>query len=98
MIIFVQVVRVDLVKELPDSTVDATGHLPDPLKLVSVLHLVGFSLKNRMLLDLYTLVLRSPVGAKKKMIIMIMILILIIMIILELKIMEMTIRRRIGSF
>ena len=44
MIIFVQVVRVDLVKELPDSTVDATGHLPDPLKLVSVLHLVGFSI------------------------------------------------------
>ena len=56
MIIIVQVVRVDLVKELPDSTVDATGHLPDPLKLVSVLHLVGFSLKNWMLLDLYTLV------------------------------------------
>ena len=56
MIIFGHFVRVDLVKELPDSTVDATGHLPDPLKLVSVLHLVGFSLKNRMLLDLYTLV------------------------------------------
>ena len=44
MIIFIQAVIVDLVKELPDSTVDATGHLPDPLKLVSVLHLVGFSI------------------------------------------------------
>ena len=34
--------RVDLVKKLPDCTIDPAGDLSDSLKLVSVLHLTIF--------------------------------------------------------